>query len=563
MANSAIIRTIRLEPVGGPPADRIIASSDRVTVIGRQSGCDAVLPDQSVSRRHASIAYMGGSWILTDMGSKHGSYLNGVHVPPGESAPLNDADVIRLGPFSFRIGGPNTAARMLTTQADAEVVSTRIHRVPQAELMLRAQHRLELLIDCAASITAATSEQQLAATVLDALMAGTGFARAAFVRRATAFDALGASQVELVASRGQSPAGESSFTFSRSLIEAASAGQVVRLDEDSGVQDYGQSVMSLGIQAAICAPVMVDSAAVAFLYLDARRSEQRAPGSGIVQADAPAFCQAIARICGLALANLKRLELAGRQKQMEADLNAARSAQRLIMPKPTGNLSSLQYALRSRPGRFVAGDLVDIFPLQDGRVAILLGDVSGKGVGPALLMATAQAHLNASLRMNPDPARAASEVNQHVAAHSHEGQFISLWVGVIDPAAGQLTFVDAGHGHWLVKFPDQPASRVFAKGGIPLGVDATFDYAAEEIPFPKGSRLILYSDGLAEQQNSAGDEFGLERIVAALANSTGPDRDVAALFDALLNFAVPPEAATYPDHIALADDVTIVSAVMN
>ena len=120
MANSAIIRTIRLEPVGGPPADRIIASSDRVTVIGRQSGCDAVLPDQSVSRRHASIAYMGGSWILTDMGSKHGSYLNGVHVPPGESAPLNDADVIRLGPFSFRIGGPNTAARMLTTQADAE-----------------------------------------------------------------------------------------------------------------------------------------------------------------------------------------------------------------------------------------------------------------------------------------------------------------------------------------------------------------------------------------------------------------------------------------------------------
>jgi serine phosphatase RsbU (regulator of sigma subunit) len=560
MANSAIIRTIRLEPVGGPPAERIIASSDRVTIIGRQSGCDAVLPDQSVSRRHASLAYKGGSWILTDLGSKHGSFLNGVHVPPGESAPVNDADVIRLGPFSFRIGGPNTAARMLNTTADADIVSTRIHRIPQAELMLRAQHRLELLIDCAASITAATSEQQLAATVLDALMAGTGFARAAFVRRATAFDALGASQVELVASRGQAT-GENAF--SRSLIEAAAAGQVVRLDEDSGVQDYGQSVMSLGIQAAICAPVMVDSAAVAFLYLDARRSEQRAPGSGIVQADAPAFCQAIARICGLALANLKRLELAGRQKQMEADLNAARSAQRLIMPKPTGNLGTIQYALRSRPGRFVAGDLVDIFPLQDGRVALLLGDVSGKGVGPALLMATAQAHLNASLRMNPDPARAAIEVNQHVAAHSHEGQFISLWVGVIDPAAGLLTFVDAGHGHWLVKFPDQPASRVFAKGGIPLGVDASADYAAEEIPFPRGSRLILYSDGLAEQQNSLGEEFGLDRILAALANSTGPDRDVATLFDALLNFAVPPEAASYPDHIALADDVTIVSTEMN
>ncbi len=560
MANSAIIRTIRLEPVGGPPAERIIASSDRVTVIGRQSGCDAVLPDQSVSRRHASLAYKGGSWILTDLGSKHGSFLNGVHVPPGESAPVNDGDVLRLGPFSFRIGGPNTAARMLNTTADADIVSTRIHRIPQAELMLRAQHRLELLIDCAASITAATSEQQLAATVLDALMAGTGFARAAFVRRATAFDALGASQVELVASRGLS-SGENAF--SRSLIEAAAAGQVVRLDEDSGVQDYGQSVMSLGIQAAICAPVMVDSAAVAFLYLDARRSEQRAPGSGIVQADAPAFCQAIARICGLALANINRHELIEREKRFKADLDAARSAQRLIMPKPTGNLGAIQYALRSRPGRFVAGDLVDVFPLQDGRVAILLGDVSGKGVGPALLMATAQAHLNASLRMNPDPARAATEVNKHVAAHSHEGQFISLWVGVIDPAAGLLTFVDAGHGHWLVKFPDQPASRVFAAGGIPLGVDASTDYVAEEIPFPKGSRLILYSDGLAEQQNSLGDEFGLERIVAALANSTGPDRDVATLFDALLNFAVPPEAASYPDHIALADDVTIVSAVMN
>lgn len=560
MANSAIIRTIRLEPVGGPPAERIVASSDRDVVIGRQTGCDVVLADQSVSRRHASISYKGGSWILSDLGSKHGSYLNGVHVPPGESAPLNDTDVIRLGPFSFRIGGPNTNALMLTTNPDADVVGTRIHRVPQAELMLRAQHRLELLLDCAASITAATSEQQLANAVLEALMSGTGFARAAFVRRMSAFDGLGASQVELVASRGAAVGGETAF--SRSLIEAATAGQVVRLDEDSGPQDYGQSVMSLGIQAAICAPVMVDSAAVAFLYLDARRSEQRAPGSGIVQADAPAFCQAIARICGLALANLKRLELAGRQKQMEADLDAARRAQRLIMPKPTGRLGPIQYALRSRPGRFVAGDLVDIFPLQNGRVALLLGDVSGKGVGPALLMATAQAHLNASLRMNPDPARAAIEVNQHVAAHSHEGQFISLWVGVVDPAAGVLTFVDAGHGHWLVKFPDQPASRVFAKGGIPLGVDATTEYIAEEIPFPAGSRLILYSDGLVEQQNTSGDEFGLERSLAALTNSTGPDRDVASLFDALLNFAVPPEAASYPDSIALSDDVTIVSAAV-
>src|SRR5262249_53662012 len=125
--------------------------------------------------------------------------------------------------------------------------------------------------------------------------------------------------------QGGKTSGNEFPAVSRSLIQAASDGQVVRLEE-SNVPNYGQSVVQLGIQAAICAPVMIDGGAAAFLYLDARRYEARAgvgaaaaplAGAPIIEPDAPAFCQAVSRICALALANLNRLELARRQKQLE------------------------------------------------------------------------------------------------------------------------------------------------------------------------------------------------------------------------------------------------------
>lgn len=588
MTNTGIVKTLRLEPIAGPPAEPVALTSDRPWVVGRQSTADVVLPDNSVSRRHCMVVYKADTWLLSDLESRHGTFMNGIRLAAGENPPMHDGDLVRVGPWTFRVGGPGRGT-VLTTEDDHDSTIYRVHRVPQHELSLRAQHRLDLLIDCCASIPGAADEQQLAAAVLDSLIAGTGFPRAAFLRPSE--NGTGEVQVEVVAIRtasaqkSGSQAGPKGMTesqsafeeemkrsgatpgFSRSLLKAASSGQVARLDESGGQQDYGQSVVSLGIQAAICAPVMLDSVPVAYLYLDARRPDgQRGTGSsvgaGTIQPDAPAFCQAVSRICGLSLANLQRKEIDKRNDQLVRDLKAARDIQDRLSPAAEGVIGGASYLFKRLPGRLVAGDLFDLIALPDGRLGIVLGDVCGKGMDAALLMMMAQTHLNVSLRHNGDPARAMIEVNRHLVGHIPSGRFITLWVGVLDASAGILTFVDAGHGHWLVKLPGQPAARVACDGGLVVGINPETEYANEQVPLPVGSRLILYSDGLVEQRGPAGDEFGLERTIRALNGTDGPGADVAALLDALVVFASPANGARAkqaPEDVALSDDVTVAS----
>ncbi len=592
MATTSISRTLRFEPVAGPPADPFTVAADKPHVVGRQSTCEVVLADTAVSRRHAQLVCKGGSWLLSDLESRHGTYLNGIRLAPGDASPIFDGDQVRIGPFTFRVGGPTGGARLLTTHDDAASTINRVHRIPAHELSLRAQHRLDLLIDCAASITSATSEQQLAEAVLDALVAGTGFSRAFFIRQHGIAGGNSIGQIEVIAARdplagtkpgiqnltkSRDPAftpmrGSDLPTFSRSLIQAAMEGQLARLDgQDSTPQDYGQSIVQLGIQAAICAPVMLDAMPAAYLYLDARRPD---PGQGRatvvqgqVQPDAAGFCQAVARICGLALSNLKRLELATRQRRLEGDLEAAREAQVTMMPRESAAFEQVHYVFRSRPGRYVAGDLFDIFTTRDGKVAMFLGDVEGKGMGAGVLMATAQAHLNASLRREADPAAAVNDLNRHIAGREGESRFISLWVGIIDPQTRRLRFVDAGHGYWLLKHPGCPACRVDTPGGLLVGVDPDGAYQSEELPIEQGSRVIVYSDGLVEQPSPQGEQFGAQRVLDALAASEAPASDVDSLFTALLNFASPtplvsgsqPATAPRHDQVALSDDVTVAS----
>lgn len=589
MATQLLPPPLRLEPVGGTPGEVIELSSEKPNVLGRQSTCDVVLTDSAVSRRHAMVTFSAGSWLVSDQNSRHGTFVNSIRLKAGDSAPLHEGDVLRLGPFAYRVGGPS-GGTFLNPEDDHSSTMMRVHRVPQHELSLRAQARLDLLVDCSASIAAATSERELASAVLEALIAATGYPRAAFFRPGVSGSG---GPIELLAvrsagerkpatkerksgERGPAPLTDSqaelaaAFTggerpsFSRSLIQAASEGQIARLDQEAS-RDYGQSIMSLGIQAALCAPVMIDASVSAFLYLDARTPDMGGKSTDAIQPDAPAFTQAVARIAGLALANLKRRELADRQLKLESDLNAARQAQRLIMPAQVGEFGPVRYALRSRPGRFVAGDLFEVTQLPSGPIAMFLGDVSGKGMEAAMLMATAQAHLNASLRHTPDAGAAVTELNRHLSPRLPEGRFITLWLGLFDPATGVLSFVDAGHGHWLVRFPGQPPARLSAEGGVPVGVDPGAVYTAETVALPPGARLVLYSDGLVEQRSTEGKEFGLSGVMTALAATGSPQTDVAALVGALLSFASESaEGGVRPDldSVQLADDVTVASVAL-
>jgi serine phosphatase RsbU (regulator of sigma subunit) len=575
--------SLRLDPVAGPPLTGIEVASDRPSVLGRSSLCQVILPDEAISRRHCQVSSVGGGWFITDLGSRHGTYLNAVRLEAEAVAPLKSGDLVAVGPWSFRVrigegkGPAVEGARGVSSVSmlDAAPGRERVERVHERELAAITQNRLQLLMTVAAAVAGTGDETSLAHTIAAAAIEGTGFPRAAVIREVGEAPAGGtrgaAAEVRVVCDIGPDGAPMPASNFSRSLINAARSGEVARLTSDAPMQG-AESIMRLGIQTALCAPIVLGSTVAGFLYLDARADEGRAPntpagavvtmgaphrprsgGAAAVQGDAAAFCSALAKMYGLAIANISRVELEHRQRELVNDLKAAREAQELIMPPPEGAIGPMRYAVRVKSGRYVAGDLFDVVELAGGKVGVLLGDVAGKGIGAAMLMATAQTHLNVSLRIHGDPGRAAGEATAYVSRHAAASRFISLWMGVFDPAAGTCGYVDAGHGYWILVGPDGSLSRAQSATGIPLGIDAEYVYEQSSMPFTPGSRLVVFSDGVVEQPNPDGAMFGFDRALEAIRGSKDEREDVRRLFDAVLAFA---------QTDSLADDTTVASVLL-
>lgn len=568
---------IRLDPIAGPDADPLRVEPGSSATIGRSMSNDLVLLDGAVSREHALLAEKAGRWLLTDRGSRHGTLLNGVRLEAGEATTIRGGDLIRIGPWTLRVRlgtAPDSSRRTGapmghsgTGTAVATIVSTPgkgevVQRVTDDEVGRLAKNRLDLLFEYAAQINAAPDESGLCESALQNALTGSGYSRGALLRTVPASNADSDHRYEVIAalSRDAGSFASSNFDVSASLLNEASDGKPALLESVGGdMPDYGQSVMDLSIHSALCVPIMVGETIDSYLYLDARGHERT------VQQDATGFCVALARICGLAMSNLVRRELESRQAEMMVQLGAAREAQQVILPPEQGTVGGMDYALRMRPGMYVAGDMFDIIDVgadvvSDGdsrsageRVAVFLGDVTGEGIGAGILMASGQSHLHALLQQHADPQIAVNAVNKYLAEHSPPDRFISLWVGLFDRGAHTLTYVDAGHGHWTM-VRDGETHRETARGGIPAAIDPGVTYTARTIPFNEGDRLVVFSDGVIEQSATgttrAEDMFGMERVLKLLAESSSPGGDVERVMRAVLAHA---------GGDALDDDTTIAS----
>ncbi len=537
MTTSQVAEQLRLRVISGPTLPPLVIEPGGSRRIGRASAADIRLDHPSVSREHAELWNAGGQWLIKDRESRHGTFVRGIRLHANEPTPIAHRDTIGIGPWQFGVGLGQDVGSTITTR-DRALGHADVEEVSLKEYGSLAAERLERLMDCAAEITDALEEQDIAAVVLSTLIAGTSYGRAALVRPIGGFE-----EVELVATSTRAGAPVGDMVVSRSILRAASTGQVVRLRDQPELR-HAVSIAESSIQAVLCTPVRVGRSIEVYLYLDALdfRSE--------MQEDEPAYCAAIARICGLALASLQRTQLERRQQRLEAELRSAHDVQRRILPPEAGVAGPIAYAMRVQPGRHVAGDLFDITAMADHRVAFFLGDVSGKGMGPALLMATAQAYLRAMVRAGAGAAEAVNAVNRYMHERSATDEFISLWLGIVDLTDGSIEYVDAGHGY-CVRVPDGgEAEQLDADRGLPVGIDPDFAYPSNAIPCREGDRIVLFSDGVVEEGALCGGQFGMDRALATLAGSTSPELDVDRIMRAVLQFAGDRD---------LADDVTVAS----
>jgi sigma-B regulation protein RsbU (phosphoserine phosphatase) len=222
-----------------------------------------------------------------------------------------------------------------------------------------------------------------------------------------------------------------------------------------------------------------------------------------------------------------------------------------LLPGKLPEIAGYEISALTVPSRKVGGDFYDTICMSDGRCAVAIADVAGKGASAALLMAALQASLHALLEEHADIARIVGKLNHLVFERMPEDKFITFFLGFLDPTGRTLTYCGAGHDHPLLLRADGSIAEL-GSGGLVLGIVDGVTYEYETVPFGAGDRLVMYTDGITETFDPAGrEEFGRERLANILRNH--PDLPAPELLERIIYLV-----DSYRGDVPQTDDVTLV-----
>lgn len=224
------------------------------------------------------------------------------------------------------------------------------------------------------------------------------------------------------------------------------------------------------------------------------------------------FLSGISVHVGLALENawLHREILA--KKKIEQELSLARDIQRNFYPNLPEVYGGVEIYGSSEMCEAVGGDYFDFVDLRDGKFIVMVGDVSGKGVGAALLMTSLHATCRALVRHVHSLERITFSLNEVLRDTTRGQNFVTLLLALVDPAQGKLHYIRAGHNPPFCVSPSGECSLLAEGGGPPLGLFPTMTYKREIINVEPGSAVVIYTDGVTEAENNTGADFGVERL---------------------------------------------------
>ena len=245
----------------------------------------------------------------------------------------------------------------------------------------------------------------------------------------------------------------------------------------------------------------------------------------------------------------KNLALETAQREIDEELNLARQLQLAILPDrfPSNNLCTGE--ARMLPATQVGGDFYDFIELDNGQIALVVADVSGKGMSAAFFMAVARTSINSLTRTHTDPGRCLQQANNELCRQNPMDMFVTVFLGIFDPKTGQLHYANGGHNPPFWRQPDGTVRALPSTGGMALGVMPDLEFDSHSIDLLPGDLLLAYSDGVTEAFNVQQEAFGEARLQQLLHQPVSSTAAlVQTIFDAVVQFAA---------GAAQSDDITV------
>jgi serine phosphatase RsbU (regulator of sigma subunit) len=305
--------------------------------------------------------------------------------------------------------------------------------------------------------------------------------------------------------------------ISRTIVEEAVTSRKAILSADAATDErfgMAQSIADFSIRSMICAP-MIDSDGVPMGVIQIDTLNQR---SRFTDDDLEVLA-GVASQAALSIDNAKMHQQMLSQQAMTRDLELARRMQRALLPSKPPEVPGYCFFDYYQSARQVGGDYYDYVELPGGRFAVIVGDVAGKGVSAALLMARLSSDVRFLLASEEDPAIAVQKINAGFANADWQDKFVTMIVAVVDPATHKLTLVNAGHMAPLLRANGGTVETIGEEAaGLPLGVTDDYPYEANHRDLAPGDFLTIFTDGFSEAMNSERELYGLERLTQEISS---------------------------------------------
>lgn len=521
---------------------------DRLT-LGRSSTTELCFADDAgLSRQHLAFEREGDEWNIRDLGSKNGTLLNSARL--NGSMRLRPGDRVAAGHLVIAYDEPDakaaTAPVTFIPGTESEGPSSSTTVVVDLKKLLGGKTVDTTALQMRALIKAGEelgpqqekkSLPELFQLILDLSIEAVGAERGVLMTLE--------SNGELVVQAAKGNA----FRISTTVRDRVLKTQLSVLVRDTMLDEAfreRQSIIGQSVRTLMAAPLQTKDRVIGLIYVDSPSLTR------VFKEDDLNLLTVMANTAAIRIEHERLAEIEHQERMMAHELQQAAEIQKRFLPAQAPQVSGLDLAGHNAPCRTVGGDYYDFFPYPNGRVAMVLGDVSGKGMPASLLMMSLQARVQVLIEEPENLGAVMTRLNRLTATNCPSNRFITFFMCVLDGATGDLVFSNAGHNPPLVVRAGEQAEWLEA-GGCVLGVMPMMKYDESRNRLGAGDVLVIFSDGVTDALNPQGAEFGEARLEAAVRLHRGESS--SAILEGV-NRAIAEWTAGTP----LPDDLTLLVA---
>jgi len=541
-----------LEVIAPDGSHSIVRVTDSPFLIGRggETGNHLNLNDRRISRLGAAIVRKGNQYWLEDRGQRWGIFVSGEKV---ESRALEDGNVITFGlTDSYEIV-------FHTSEGDTSIedIFNRIEGISrnktESETVPGGLRKLNLLLEATMLLQAQLPLESVLGTMLDHAVSVTDADRGVLLEP----DGAGGFRVRVGRAKGGGRLSPESFVASQTAVRQALERRSSVITEDLARADLNlqaaQSVVAQRLRAVVVIPLYAMLARsnetrmddhrgelLGLLYLDSRRP------AAFSKLDRQ-ILDALAMEAGGILDNARLMERERQRLRMDQELTIARNVQQALLPRGFRDFPHVLANGINLPCLTVGGDYFDVFPMGDGRTGLLIADVSGKGLGAALLSTMLQGAFSA-MTIGVDPAKIMQHLNCFLCEHSDVERYATMFFGVLD-SAGHLDYINAGHPPPMIVRHGEIV-QPFTETSFPVGLIPNAEYAVSSVTLEPDDTLVLFSDGVTEAMDPDEEMFGRAGLLKALRGQKNPPLDQ-------LQKRILEAVESFTRGASQADDVTV------